>query len=159
MWQFQGLPVHVLLVHAVVVLVPVAATAVVASAWVPAVRRRLGIATLGLAVLSLVLTPLTAEAGQWLQQRRPATRLVADHVALGERLWLWVVGLVVAAVLVHVLGTWADNRSDPPGPGTRATVAVLATVLAVAAAVQTVRTGESGSRSVWEGTFTEEPLQ
>lgn len=159
MWSFDGLPVHVLLVHALVVLVPAAAAAVVAAAWLPGLRRRLGPVPVGLAVLALVLTPVTAQAGEWLQDRLPQAPLIADHAELGEGLLPWVVGLAVGAVGVHLVGRRQDGGSAQVPSALRIGVAVLATALAVAATVQTVRTGESGSRAVWEGSFSETPLR
>ena len=43
--EFNGLPIHILLVHAVVVLVPLAALLTMLSAVWPAARRRIGIIT------------------------------------------------------------------------------------------------------------------
>ena len=43
--EFQGSALHVLLVHAVIVLIPLAALLTVLSAVWPAARRRLGIIT------------------------------------------------------------------------------------------------------------------
>lgn len=59
-----GLPAHILLVHAVVVLVPLAAIALVLCLLWPAARRRLVWPTLTLAVISAVLTPTTTQAGE-----------------------------------------------------------------------------------------------
>jgi hypothetical protein len=143
-WQIDGLPVHVLVVHAVVVLVPVASAAVVAAALWPAARRRLGVVPLVLAVGALALVPVTTASGQWLADRTPGDPLLGEHVALGPTLLPWVAGLAVAAVAVLL----ADRRALPrPVP---AVVAALALVVAVGATATTYRVGESGARSVWQ---------
>ena len=153
MWVVEGLPAHVLLVHAQVVLVPATALAVLAAAWLPSLRRRLGLALPGLALAVLVLTPLTTESGEWLQGQLPSTPLIAAHAELGGVMLRWVVGLFVAALAVHLLGRRVDQPGGPAtGTALRVAVAVVASVLAVGATVATMRIGESGSRAVWEGT-------
>jgi len=153
--EIDGLPTHVLLVHAVVVLVPMAAVAVIASAWSDSLRRRLGVLTPLLAFGVLVLTPLTANAGEWLRDTRKLGELeaVRKHADLGNRLWPWVLGLFLLAVLGYVLARRAeaaDVTTTGPPRSLTLLVAAVATVVAVGAMVQTFRVGESGSRAVWE---------
>ncbi len=144
-WEVRGLPVHVLLVHALVVLVPTAAGAVVLASWWPAARRRLGWLPAALAVLALALTPVTTAAGEWLRDRLPRAPLIAEHTELGDQLLPWVGGLAVVAVASALVGQRGSGRT------VRLLVALLATAVAVGATVQTVRVGESGARAVWEG--------
>jgi len=152
---FNGLPTHVLLVHAVVVLVPAAALAVVAAAWSAPLRRRLGVLTPALALGALVLVPITANAGQWLQKQLPDSPLIRKHADRGEQLWPWVLALFLLAVAGYVLSRRAEAGAGqaPALPSwIPVLVAVLATVAAVGATVQTARIGDSGARAVWEGT-------
>ena len=72
-------PLHVLIVHAVVVFIPLAALLTVLSAVWPAARRRLGIVTPIVALLALILVPFAANAGEWLQAR--VCRTPADRSA------------------------------------------------------------------------------
>src|ERR1700727_1437698 len=97
--EFAGLPLHVLLVHFVVVLVPLSALCTVASAVWPAARRRLGIVTPLLALAMLILVPVAIDAGQWLMERVPSTPLIRIHAALGNTLYPWTVALAIATVL------------------------------------------------------------
>ena len=62
-----GLPVHVLLVHFIVVLAPLTAILVVVCGVWPAARRRLVWLILVLAAVTTALTPLTTDAGEWLE--------------------------------------------------------------------------------------------
>jgi hypothetical protein len=62
--EIHGLPAHVLLVHAVVVLIPLSALLVVLSAAWPAARRRIGVASPLLALVNLALVPVTTHAGE-----------------------------------------------------------------------------------------------
>lgn len=82
----NGLPAHVLLVHVVVVLVPLAALTLIASATWPAARRRLGIGIPIGAFAALVAVPITTSAGKWLRDRVPNTALVRRHAGLGGQL-------------------------------------------------------------------------
>jgi hypothetical protein len=82
---FNGLPLHVLLVHFVVIVVPLAALCTVLAAW-PAARRRLGIVTPIIALAALIAVPITTDAGQWLEARVGHSELIAAHKALGETL-------------------------------------------------------------------------
>ena len=68
-YVISGLPMHVLLVHGTVVFVPLAALCTVLSIVWPAARRRLGIVTPLIALVALVLVPITQQAGAWLMQR------------------------------------------------------------------------------------------
>src|SRR4051812_14202104 len=136
--EVRGLPVHVLLVHLVVVLVPLAALFLVASAWSPEARRRLGILTPLLCLAALVLTPITTNAGKWLQDRVGDTPLVREHANLGHGLWPWTLGLFLLAAVVWVLhrrdeAVIGDNgRAALIGRGTSLQIAagVLAVVIA-----------------------------
>jgi len=73
------LPAHILLVHAVVVLIPLSAILVVVIAISSRARRRLDVLTVILALVALISVPLTTEAGEWLEHRLPRTALLRTH--------------------------------------------------------------------------------
>ena len=163
-YEINSLPLHVLLVHATVVFVPLAALCVALTLLWPAARRRLGIATPLIALLALVLVPVTQQAGHWLFLRIDQTPLAVEHMRLGDMLLPWVVGLFAAALglwLWFRYGTTAAASSRRRlGAGYRVIAAVVAVaVLAVCAGatVAVVLTGESGARAVWEGAYSEPP--
>ena len=81
---FNGLPSHVLLVHFIVVLAPLTALLAILSAVWPAARRRLVWLVLGLAVLNAVLTPITTQAGEWLERRIGRSPRLHTHTELGD---------------------------------------------------------------------------
>nr|WP_308800114.1 DUF2231 domain-containing protein [Agromyces protaetiae] len=165
-YEVAGLPMHVLLVHAVIVLVPLLVLLlVVAAAW-PAARRALWLPCLLAAAALLPLTLLTVEAGKWLQQRVPPAPLIEVHTGRGDTLVPWVIGLLAVAM---VIAAWAvvervGRRRADGRPARTAVVAmsVLLTLGAVGVGAGTTWTlvliGESGSRAVWEGGFSDEPL-
>jgi hypothetical protein len=157
--EINGLPAHVLLVHAVVVVIPVAALLTVLSALWPAARRRLGIVTPIVALIALILVPVTTNAGSWLQSRVPNAPLSAAHAELGDTMLWFAIGLFVAALLAWGVPTLLTRNSrQAPPPWVGVVVAVVAVALAGASVVQVFRVGESGSKAVWTGSFCQEPV-
>ncbi|SOD70693.1 hypothetical protein SAMN05892883_0353 [Jatrophihabitans sp. GAS493] len=159
--EIGGLPAHILIVHVVIVMVPLAALLTVLSAAWPAARRKLGILTLIAALAALISVPLATHAGEWLKARVGATPLVERHADLADGLLPWVIGLFVVAA-----GQWAYHRfyANAPaasrrGAGTAITVtiAALAVIASVGAVVEVYRIGESGSKAVWTGSFSADP--
>ncbi|WP_372460656.1 hypothetical protein [Actinomycetospora endophytica] len=174
MSTIDGLPAHVLLVHAVVVLVPLSALLLVLVALWPAARYRLVWPALVLTLLALVAVPLTTDAGEWLEHHVARSALVHTHTELGDTMLPWVIGLAVVAVVLaarHVLDVRDRARREGPGAalapetaratppgGTVATIviAVLTVVLALGSVVTVYRIGESGARAAWTGRFSEQ---
>jgi hypothetical protein len=162
--EIHGLPAHVLLVHLVVVLVPVAALLLVAQAWSPVVRRWAGIGGPLLALAALVTVPVTTSAGEWLERRVPRQPLVQRHAHLGDQLLPFALAVFVLSVVVYVLGRRGREAERalvlPPTAGMAAVqvlVAVLATVAAVGTVVQVYRIGDSGAQAVWTGVGGQNP--
>jgi hypothetical protein len=115
--KIGGLPAHVLLVHAVVVLLPLTAGMLVAGAVWPAARRKLGFLTPALALVDLVLVPITTNAGEWLQQRLPETPAIERHQELGDQLLPWALGIFVVSAAVWLLGRRFDLSWRPAPAG------------------------------------------
>ncbi|GAA1061227.1 hypothetical protein [Agromyces bracchium] len=177
-FQVAGLPMHVLLVHVVVVGIPLLSVLLVVLAAWPAARRVLWIPTLVGAVALLGLTWLTVEAGKWLVERVPETPLIEAHADQGEDILPWVIALAVVAALIGALalveraaarrvtdaevaaarGVSTPARRSPA----RVAIAILLLVATIGVGVgavwTTVRIGEAGSRAVWEGSFSDDPI-
>jgi hypothetical protein len=166
--QIGGLPAHILLVHLTVVLLPTAAAATVASAAWPTARRRLGIVTPLLALAALICVPITVHAGEWLYARVQSTPLIVRHQKLGHGLLPWAIALFAVAVIEYAWFYYtgaevaSDNGAHSARARTRPLVTVIATVLAlvvgVGVVIQVYRIGDSGSRAVWQGSFSKTPL-
>lgn len=146
--EFNGLPTHVLLVHAVVLFVPLTALLVTGSALIPWTRRWLGILPVAVAFVSLLLVPLTTHAGEWLRDRVADSPLVDRHAELGDGLLPWALGLFVVAV-----AGWLFQRRTRPHPLLRGAIGLMAVILSVGAVVQVYRIGDSGARAAWQGRF------
>jgi uncharacterized membrane protein YdcZ (DUF606 family) len=148
-----GLPTHALLVHATVVLVPLAALAVLLHASWPEARRRLGAVTPLLAGVALLLTPLSTDSGEILEHQLRHNRLIERHAQLADGLLPWTIGLFVVAV-----GLWLlDRRRARAGtaPSEPRWLPIVAGVLALIAVVgvvqQVVRVGHAGAQATWDG--------
>ena len=143
-----GLPVHVLVVHAVVVLVPLAATGIIGIAVVPRWRAPYGWPVLALATAALVTTPVATRSGDRLRRRLGDSPEILAHEELGELVpWLVLAMWVAAAGLVLLDRGRTGARSTDPRLLT--VVAVLAVLTALIATAQVIRAGHSGSGAVW----------
>ena len=152
MTTIWGLPAHALLVHAIVVLAPMTAALEILCGFWPAARRRLVWLVLALAAGTLVLTPITTEAGEWLKDQRGAnvSPILQQHAERGDWMIYFSVALLVVAVALAVLH-WLEGRSDKPRMAATVVVAVLALVVGVSSIVTVARIGHSGAESVWGG--------
>ncbi|MET7402285.1 DUF2231 domain-containing protein [Dactylosporangium sp. NPDC005572] len=142
----NGLPLHPLVVHAVVVLLPLAIAGVIAIAVRPAWRARFGPLVIAVAVLATVAIPVATSTGDQLAGR---VGLPHDHAELGESLIYFALALLAAAVTL----VWTHRRraTAPSRPMLHTAVAVVAVLVALASLVQVVRVGDSGARAVWGG--------
>lgn len=145
----DGVPVHPLVVHAVVVLVPVAALGLLVMAASPAFSRRFGIVVVLASIAAAGAAFVAKEAGQALQERVGEPGF--NHAELGSVMPWFALALAAA-----VIGVWyIDRRADPGQPWTRdrlrLAVAGIAVVVALASLVWIFRVGDSGGRSVWSG--------
>ena len=153
MSTFNGLPAHALLVHFIVVLAPLtAALAILCAVW-PAARQRLVWLVLALALVTTALTPLTTDAGEWLQHRVARSPLVHTHAVLGDTMKYFSIALLIAAILLAVVHV-RQNRGKALSMMLSAAVAVFVVVASVATVVQVYRIGDSGAKATWS----EKPL-
>jgi hypothetical protein len=157
--DINGIPVHPLLVHAVVVFVPLGALSALLYALVPRWRWLLRWPTLVLSLGAVVLIRVAVISGTSLKNQKhftgPLGDRIATHQTWGHRLewsvWAFAVVAVFAVwVLPHV--TPLAGREDRPSPRTSwVTVAtVLLPVAAVVVLVLAVITGDAGARAVWK---------
>ncbi|GLZ31159.1 hypothetical protein Lesp02_33470 [Lentzea sp. NBRC 105346] len=157
-----GLPAHVLIVHAVVVLLPLGALGSIAAALRPRWRQRYAWPVLGVSLVGALSATAAKIAGENFQERLKQAgvdnELIQKHAALGAQLQNWALGFGAAVIVLFVAGRLADRERSADGPGVTKTwrrisvvVSVLVIALAVVTTVQTVRTGHSGSTAVWTG--------
>jgi hypothetical protein len=108
-----GLPAHPLIVHATVVMVPLAAFAVLLHAFVPAARARLGLVTPLAALVAVGLVPLSTSSGERFEEQVGHSPLIERHSELADGLLPWVIGLLVVAVLLTVRDRLGRREPDP----------------------------------------------
>lgn len=138
-----GLPLHPLVVHAVVVLLPLAAVGVIVLALVPRWRRTFAPLVLGALVVAAVSAVVATVSGNALAER---VGLPAEHQRYGTLL------AISAAVLLVVDGGWLlwTRRAERPD-SRRKVLGWISAALSVGVLILTVLTGHSGSVSVWGG--------
>ncbi|GAB3147447.1 hypothetical protein GCM10027258_40840 [Amycolatopsis stemonae] len=183
MTTINGLPAHILLVHAIVVLLPLSAVLLVVSSFWPKARGKLAGPNALLAVLVTILVPVTTDAGEWLERRVASTLLLHTHTELGDTALYVAIPVAVLALVVW----WrqrestvdaAESRGDDELPGTgggtatavrrktylapasttvTTVLAILAVLAAGAACYDIYRIGDSGAQATWQGNFSQTP--
>ncbi|CAN5116020.1 hypothetical protein BH11ACT3_BH11ACT3_14200 [soil metagenome] len=156
-WIFNGLPLHILIVHFVVIVVPLAALCVVLTAAWPTARRRLGIVTPLVALAALISVPIATQAGEALEEQVNETALSELHTHLGKDLLPWAIALFAVAVLQWIWFRYFTGTGSLAGRITSHPLRLGITIaLIVAAAVSVVGSsyyvfviGESGARATW----------
>ena len=166
-----GLPTHIVLLHIVVVLLPVAAIATLAVVVSPWFRHRYGLFVLGATFLTTLFVPLTSQAGEALARRLPDAPEIQAHADVGQQLVIWtaVFGVCLASVVLldlirrttatdptraeswaigHLPAAW---RTTTPTwtDGAFRVVQVLAVLAAIGVLVLVIRAGHTGAQAVW----------
>lgn len=146
----NGMPAHALLLHFTLVLVPLTALLeIVCGLWPAARRGQLMWLTLALAVVTMVLTPITINAGGWLYGLRTnPSPILREHAERGSLMSYFSAALLVAAVVLVVV-RMTEGRSDKGRVATRILVAILVVAVGIASMVQIYRVGDAGAQSVW----------
>ncbi|HET6166470.1 MAG TPA: DUF2231 domain-containing protein [Marmoricola sp.] len=154
----RGLPLHPLVVHAVVVLVPLGALSAILHALVPRWRWLLRQPTLALALAAVVLARVAVVTGTSLKHEKNFTGELGDRIARhmhwGQRLeysiWVYAVLAVLAWwVLPHVTRVAGGEDRESPAPRLVPVVMVLLPVAAAVVLVLAVITGDAGAQAVW----------
>jgi hypothetical protein len=154
--EIDGLPLHPLVVHAAVVLIPLTGVLGLALAVLPGWRWLSRWPTAAASVVSVGIAFLATRTGESLEASRPELRaLVRVHAERGHRLFTCTVVLAVVVLVSAVLlpGTTA-LASGKGSAASRLVVAdrvlpVLLVLVVVVVLVQVYLTGESGARAVW----------
>jgi hypothetical protein len=158
MQTVNGLPAHVLLVHAVVVLLPLSAALLALTALWPAVRHRLAGPNAILALLVVVLVPITTSAGEFLEHNLKPDSLIQRHAQLGDTAIYAAVAVAVLALVVwwrqregHGKALTKRTYLAPASSAVTVVVAVVAVLVSGVAVYQVIRIGDSGAKASWTG--------
>ena len=139
----NGLPLHPLVVHAVVVLLPLAALGLIAISLVPKWSVRFGPLVWPFALVSLASAFVADQSGRELARK---VGVPVEHMQFGEQVKFAAAGVLVLSLVVWLLDRRATKakRSVP-----EKILAALAIVVALVAIYLTVRAGDSGAQAVW----------
>ena len=155
----NGLPLHPLVVHAVVVLLPLAAIGTIAMVVRPEWRHHYGWLVVAVTAAATIVIPVATSSGEDLEKRVGDP---GEHADLGDQLiWFAIPLLVLGALLMYLdrkvtraaaisdLPESVREDAEPSGRRALRVVAVLAVLAAVATGVQVYRVGDSGARAAW----------
>jgi hypothetical protein len=161
MWTIDGIPLHPLVVHAVVVLLPLAALGSVVIAVRRSWRRSLGIPVLLIALVGVAAVPMATTTGSqlWtaLDVQNPLIDVHAQRASWLLPAALGFLLLLAAAVLTEMANVRAEAGAHAvrAATATRSRIAIGLSVLAALAglvvAAIVVWVGHAGSLVVWQG--------
>jgi hypothetical protein len=156
--RFGDLPLHVLVIHLAVLLLPVAALVAMAFALLPKWRWLLRWPTLLLGLGAVVVAYVAKESGEAFVAAIPQLQpLVKTHQDRGNLLfWFVLIFAVVAVVAFLLLGGPSALASGKGAKATKSRPLELVTsaaivVIGILVIYQTIRTGDSGAKAVWDG--------
>jgi len=164
-----GLPAHPLLVHAAVVLLPLALLGALTFPW-PSWRRRIGWVVVGLTAASLLSIQLAYGSGEALRDAigREDAKAVSTHADLAATLrpWAFLFFVLVLAVMIYDErrrradkaageGTAEPGRSGRWGIDRSAgmlTLCGFAIVIGLVANAWLLKVGHTGAKATWQET-------
>ena len=141
---FNGLPVHPLVVHVVVVLLPLTAVLAVLIVISSRFSRRFGPIVVSLGFIAIGAALVAKESGEQLLRRVEAPQ---NHIELGNRL-----PLLAGVYFLILLVFWLLDRGIPGNRRRPAFVIILGALLVIASVlicVQVYAAGHSGAEGVW----------
>ncbi|PFG15608.1 cytochrome b5-like protein [Propionicimonas paludicola] len=143
-----GLPLHPLVVHFAVVLVPVAALGLLLLVLFSRLADRFGVLALLVLAVGTAAAFVAKESGEDLAAKigRPA-----EHATWGALLPWVAAGLWVAALIWFLLHR-ADRRANRGRSGATIGGALLTAALALVTVALSILVGHSGATAVWAGT-------
>ncbi|MEV6416794.1 DUF2231 domain-containing protein [Kribbella sp. NPDC051718] len=156
--RFGDLPLHVLVIHLTVLVLPVAALTAIVYAVVPKWRWLLRWPTLVLGVGALVCAFVAKKSGEAFVAAIPQLEpLVKVHRERGNLLFWFVLVFALVAVAAFLLLTGPSALAS--GKGAKATksrplelvTSAAIVVIGVIVIIQTIRTGDAGAKAVWDG--------
>jgi predicted membrane protein DUF2231 len=154
--ELWGIPAHPLVVHAAVVLLPLAAIATLVCAAAPRARRPYAPVALGLALFATLAVGLAQGSGEELEERVDETRLVEEHTEHGEQVLPWAIAVTVAAAAVTAIPFMERRRPTLSGRTVSAVLVVVSLVAGAGAVWTVVEVGHSGAKATWDDVGSED---
>lgn len=141
-----GLPTHVLVVHAAVVLIPLASIGAIIMGFAPRFSVRFGPAVVVIAGVGVVSSIVARQSGEALALVRGVS---IDHQSSGSLLPLFAIGLFAVTLALWLIDRRGGRRRTL---GARI-LAVVVIAVAILATGWTIRTGHTGAEMVWRGVY------
>lgn len=154
-----GLPAHPLLVHAAVVLVPLAAIALIATGWRETWRKMYLLPITLLAVGGAGFAFLAKESGEPLQESvRTAGKRVGEHPEQGDTAFVLAGLLATTCLVLYAYQTFGERIRERLGWGERFRLPVdenialyaISIPVALLAVWAMIVAGHSGAKLVWD---------
>jgi len=156
--RFGDLPLHVLVIHVTVLVLPVGALTAIVFALVPKWRWLLRWPTLLLGLGSLVCAVVARQTGKAFVKAVPQLDpLVKVHQNRGNLLVIFCIVFAVVAVAAFLLlsGPTAlasgKGAKEPKSRPLELLVSAAVVVIGIVVIYQTIRTGDAGAKAVWTG--------
>ncbi|TDB95063.1 hypothetical protein E1091_10470 [Micromonospora fluostatini] len=157
--EFLGLPLHALVVHAAVTLIPLlavlAAVYVLRPTWRPKLDWAVALSALGAPVVAFVST----QSGEALQTalidkgyQQEALDGIYHHSLQGDMLFRFTVALSLVTLALLVVNSRSRKVAKLPSWVGRV-LSVLVVVLSIPVLIYTVRAGHTGAETLWQDTF------
>jgi hypothetical protein len=139
-----GLPVHPLVVHSAVVLVPLVAIAALVMSYLPSFSRRYGKLVIIFAVIAQISLFIAKQSGESFEER--LGKEVERHAEFGE-----IAPFTFLPLLILLFIRWRMDREGAAigSPVVRRLVSMLLVAAAILALIYIFLTGHSGAESVW----------
>ncbi len=154
--QIAGLPAHPLLVHAAVVLVPLAAIALLLTGWRRAWRERYALPIAAIAWVGWLMSQFASGSGEALEHDlKTAARTAGttapkfgDHTGLGQTAAVIALGLAIMATALWVSSRWGERLKLPAWTPTA--IYGAAAVVGLVATGWMVQAGHTGAQLAWD---------
>ncbi len=142
--MLAGLPLHPLLVHGAVVLVPLVALGALVMSYLPSFSRRHGKVILGLAIVAQISVFLAKISGEAFEDI--LNKSVEKHAELGE-----IAPFVTIPMVILIYLRWRMDRSGSTFGSVviRRLTSVALVVASLVSIVFIFLVGHSGAESVW----------
>lgn len=146
----NGIPVHPLVVHAVVVLIPLTIVGTIVIAVVPRWRVTYGVPLVVIGAIATICVPIAIESGEALEERVGGPGKA--HEEAGEAMIVYSLALLMLLAALVFL-SWRNARtaasSNSSSPIVVNVVAGLAVAAALAASYGVYHVGDTGAKAVW----------
>ena len=147
-----GLPAHPLVVHAAVVLLPIAAIGLIIVAFIPKARRHYAPVNFVVALAATIAVGLAQQSGESLEGDVKKTEQVEEHADQGQTVLPWAIAVTIVSALVAA-EPYLRGRLGKVSPKVATGGLIGASlIVGIGATWTVVEVGHSGATAVWHDT-------